>query len=233
MLKKPLSVLILLVSSLLVSACSDAEPERTAQAAPAKTASAATPAPGVAREGEGFIRIGQPVHTANPDKIEVTEVFWYGCSHCFHFEPMLAAWAKKLPDDVDFRHSPAMWNPLMVVHAQAFYTAEALGVMDKVHQPLFDEINLRHNRLGDEAALATFFQEVAGVEPDKFKKTFNSFGVASQVKQADARARSYGIAGTPELIVNGKYRVTGKSAGSRAEMLKVAEELIAKERAAK
>ncbi|MBD2857547.1 thiol:disulfide interchange protein DsbA/DsbL [Spongiibacter sp. KMU-158] len=219
-----------LVIGMSLSACSDAG---TPTPAPAKVeAKVQESAPAVAPAGQGYIEIAQPVRTAHPDKIEVTEVFWYGCSHCFHFEPMVKAWAKKLPADVDFRPSPAMWNPLMVVHAQLFYTAETLGVLDQVHQLIFDEINLRNNRLSDEDSMAKLLQEAAGVDPEKFKKTFNSFGVKSQVKQADSRARSYGIAGTPELIVNGKYRITGRSAGGHTEMLKVAEQLIAKERAA-
>lgn len=233
--KKIFALIAVALLGMLLSACSDAgTSSQSAAVQPANTASQdAVQAPTVARQGEGFIRIAQPVRTANPAKIEVAEVFWYGCGHCFHFEPMVKAWAKQLPVDVEFRPSPAMWNPLMVTHAKAFYTAEALGVMDKVHQLIFDEINLRKNRLADEASLAALFEDAAGVDPEKFRKTFNSFGVNSQVKQADSRARSYGIAGTPELIINGKYRVTGRSAGGHSQMLKVAEELIAMERAAK
>jgi thiol:disulfide interchange protein DsbA len=126
-----------------------------------------------------------------------------------------------------------MWNDLMVVHAKAYYTALTLGVLDKVHEPIFNAINVDRNTLRDADALAKLFTEHAGIDEDTFRKTFDSFGVNSQVKQADARARSYGIAGTPELIVNGKYRITGRSAGGQAEMLQVAKELIEKERAAK
>jgi thiol:disulfide interchange protein DsbA len=218
---------------LMVSACSDgsepAAPAKAAVSAAAKTAAA----PSVATGGERFIRIAQPVRTANPNKIEVTEVFWYGCSHCYDFDPMLEAWVKQLPADVEFKRSPAMWNELMVVHAKAFYAAEALGVLEQVHGPLFTAINVDRNPLRDSAAIEKLFVAHSEVDAEKFRKTFDSFGVNSQVKQADARARAYGIAGTPEIIVNGKYRVTGRSAGGKAEMLKVAEELIAKERAAK
>jgi thiol:disulfide interchange protein DsbA len=121
----------------------------------------------------------------------------------------------------------------MVVHAKAYFTAEALGVLDKIHKQIFKAINVDRNMLRDADALATLFTTYTDVDEETFRKTFDSFGVNSQVKQADARARSYGIAGTPELIVNGKYRVTGRSAGGRSEVLKVAEALIAQERAAK
>ena len=142
------------------------------------------------------------------------------------------AWANKLPEDVSFRHSPAMWNDLMVLHARAFYTAKAMGVLEKVHQPIFDAINLQKNRLDSAEAIETLFVDHAGVDPEAFKSTFGSFGVNAQVTQADARARAYGIAGTPELIINGKYRITARAAGGKAAMLDVADELIAKERAA-
>ncbi|CAA0111404.1 thiol:disulfide interchange protein DsbA/DsbL [Zhongshania aliphaticivorans] len=235
MFKKMFSLATVFSFLLLVSACSDgAEPAAAKVVPPAASAAQTQAQPTDAGDkGERFIRIAQPVRTSNPDKIEVVEVFWYGCSHCFHFDPMLEAWNKQLPADVDFHRSPAMWNDLMVVHAKAYYAALTLGVLDKVHEPIFNAINVDRNMLKDADALAKLFTEHAGIDADTFRKTFDSFGVNSQVKQADARARSYGIAGTPELIINGKYRVTGRSAGGRAEMLEVAEELIAKERAAK
>ncbi|AKH68191.1 DSBA-like thioredoxin [Spongiibacter sp. IMCC21906] len=233
--KRIVTLLILSLSLLAVSACgksadAPATPTQSSGSEPVTSAAAAQPAN--AKEGEGFIRIAQPVRTSDPDKIEVTEVFWYGCSHCFDFEPMVMAWAKKLPGDVVFQHSPAMWNELMVTHAQAFYAAKALGVLEQMHQPIFDAINLKKNRLDSPEAIEKLFMAHSDVKAEDFQNTFDSFGVTSQVKQADARARAYGIAGTPELIINGKYRVTGRSAGGKAAMLKVAEELIAKERAA-
>lgn len=168
-----------------------------------------------------------PVRTRNPNKIEVTEVFWYGCSHCFHFEPIVHQWSEQQSSDVDFQQSPAMWNDTMETHARAFYTANALGVLEILHKPLFDALNLQNKRLNTEASLEDFFVS-HGVDKDKFTKTFNSFGVTSQVKQANARARSYKITGTPEVIVDGKYRISSKMAGSQINMLKVADFLVQK-----
>ncbi len=182
------------------------------------------------REGEHYVRLDTPVRTSNPNKIEVTEVFWYGCSHCFHFEPMVHAWSEQQPDDVVFVQSPAMWNGVMKTHAQAFYTAKALGVLDKLHQPIFDAINLERNMLRSEDSLAELFAK-HGVEESKFRKVFNSFSVKSQVAQADARARGYGISGTPEMVVNGKFRVSTRTAGGQGAMLKVVEHLVELERA--
>lgn len=183
-------------------------------------------------EGKEYVRLPQAVRTADPSRIEVVEVFWYGCIHCFHLEPLISDWKKTLKPDVDFHGSPAIWNQTMAVHAQAFYAAQALGVLDKMHEPLFTALNVDRKKLDNENELAAFFA-AHGVKEDDFRKAFSSFGVQSSVKQADARARSYGITGTPELVVEGKYRVSGKTAGTPSEMLKVVDFLIEKERAAR
>ena len=186
-------------------------------------------------EGTHYVRLPQAVPTADPQKIEVVEAFWYGCIHCFHLEPLIEAWQKTLGADVDFHRSPAIWNQLMAVHAQAFYTAQALGVLDRMNGPLFAALNAEgsgRKQLGNVDELARFFAE-HGVPEEQFRKTFNSFGVESAVKQADARARGYGITGTPELIVAGKYRVSGRTAGAPAEMLKVVDFLVEQERVAR
>lgn len=181
-------------------------------------------------EGVHYVVLDKPVRTQDASKIEVTEVFWYGCSHCFRFDPALHQWAEKLPADVDFRMSPAMWHPDMEIHARAFYTAQALNVLDKMHQPLFNALNLEGKKLNTEAELAEIFAE-HGVDNEAFSKAFSSFGVTSQVKQADARARSYKVSGTPEMVVDGKYRISASMAGGQAQMLDVADFLVAKIRA--
>lgn len=181
--------------------------------------------------GKHYEVLPSPIATRNKKKIEVVEVFWYGCSHCFDFEPMIVAWKARLTNDVDFYQMPAMWSPVMTLHAQGFYTAKALGILDKVHQPFFNTLNLEKKRINDQEALARFFSSL-GVNKSAFDKTFNSFGVTSQVSLAESRARSYRIQGTPEVIVNGKYRVSSTMAGSQANILKVASFLIEKERAA-
>jgi len=180
--------------------------------------------------GTHYKELSQPVRTANPDKIEVVEVFWYGCIHCFNFEPKLKEWEKTLPEDVDFHQSPAMWNELMALHARAFYAAEALGKLEVMNGPLFEELNVKRKRLSSEDELAELFV-ANGVDEAEFRKAFNSFGVKSKVKQADARARGYQITGTPAVIVDGKYLVTAK--GGYDEVLNVAEFLIEKERQAR
>jgi thiol:disulfide interchange protein DsbA len=179
------------------------------------------------KEGVHYEALKTPVQTQDPTKIEVTEVFWYGCGHCFAFEPMIQQWGKTLQDDVKFVHSPAIWNGPMEVHARAYYVAKALNILDDVHEPIFNALNIEGKRLANEKSLGAFFSDF-GVDADTFKKTYNSFGIVSQVKQANARARAYGIQGTPEIIVDGKYRVSSSLAGSQEGMLKVTDFLVEK-----
>src|SRR5512139_32412 len=101
-------------------------------------------------EGTHYIRLPQAVRTADPKRIEVMEVFWYGCIHCFHLEPLINDWKKTIKPDVDFQRSPAIWNQTMAVHAQAFYAAQALGVLEKIHGPLFSALNVERKKLATE-----------------------------------------------------------------------------------
>jgi protein dithiol oxidoreductase (disulfide-forming) len=183
-------------------------------------------------EGVHYDLIIPAVRTADPDKIEVAEFFWYGCGHCYTFEPVINKWKLTLPDDVDFRGSPAMWNELMELHARAYYTAEVLGVLDTMSPVIFQAMNVDGKRLSSEAEIEALFT-ANGITAEDFSKAFSSFGVSSQVRQASARARAAKITGTPALMVNGKYHISTRKAGSQAGMLKVADFLIEKERAAK
>lgn len=181
--------------------------------------------------GKHYTVLSQPVRTRDSDKVEVVELFWYGCPHCYHFEPLVKAWKAKQSEDVDFWQSPAVWNNKMKLHARAFFAAKALGQLDKLHEPIFTALVVERKRLDSPGQIEALFANY-GIKGEDFNKAFNSFGVTSQVKQADARARSYQITGTPELVVNGKYRVSAGMAGGQAEMLKVVDFLVAKERSA-
>jgi thiol:disulfide interchange protein DsbA len=182
--------------------------------------------------GVHYELLPQPVATADKTKIEVTEVFWYGCSHCFAFEPNLESWAHGLADDVVFTRSPAMWDQqgIMERHARIYYTAKALGNLDTLHAATFEVMNIDKNPLNSDQQIAAFFEQ-QGISREKFDKVFNSFGITSAVRQAEARQRSYRIQGTPELIINGKYRIAARMAGSQTAMLQVADYLINQERA--
>ncbi len=183
-------------------------------------------------EGENYDLISPAVRTADPARIEVVEFFWYGCGHCYNFEPLITAWKKTLADDVVFNGSPAIWNKPMELHARAFYTAQVLGVLDKMHPVLFQAMNVYHKKLATEEEIQELFV-ANGVAAEDFSKAFKSFGVTSQVNQASARAKAAKITGTPALMVDGKYHVSTRKAGSQADMLKVSDFLIEKERAAR
>ena len=181
--------------------------------------------------GKHYEVLPQPVSTSNKNKIEIVEVFWYGCRHCFNFEPAVQAWKKKLPEDAYFQQLPAVWNSSMKLHARAFFTAKSMKALDKVHQPLFNALNVQRKKLNDEGSIRALFV-ANGADGDKFDKTFNSFGVNSQLQIADSKTKGYRVQGTPELIVNGKYRVSSSLAGSQEKMFEVVEHLIEKERKA-
>ena len=181
--------------------------------------------------GVDYDLITPPVRGIDADNIEVTEFFWYGCGHCYTFEPMLEQWKKIQPDDVSFRGIPAVWAEKMELHAKAYYAADTLGVLDTMNSVIFQAMNVDNNPLASQADIAALFV-ANGVSEDDFNKAFNSFGVSSQVRQGIAIAKSAQIAGTPALMVNGKYNVSTRKAGSQADMLKVVDFLVEQERIA-
>ncbi len=182
--------------------------------------------------GTHYTELPQAVRTNDASKVEVLEVFWYGCGHCFRFQPIVDAWAEDIPDYVDYQRFPAIWNDLMAVHAQAYYTAENLGVVDSVHGPIFDAINVQRNRLQNERQLATLFAQ-HGVSEDDFSTAFNSFQVKTQVNQAQRKMQDYQIRSTPNVIVNGKYLIaTNEAVQTQEQMLEVVDFLVAREQAA-
>jgi len=183
------------------------------------------------QQGVHYEVLPQAIRTANPDKIEVNEVFSYTCGHCFNFEAVLHPWSKQLADDVDFQQTPAVWQPALEPHARAYYSAAMLKVLDKVHMPIFEAIHVKREAVRTEADFAAIFA-AQGIDSDKFSKAYNSFGMSSMVNQAKARVRGYRVQGTPEIIVNGKYRVSTRQTGGFDGMLSVADFLIEKERSA-
>lgn len=182
--------------------------------------------------GKEYIELSKPVPVSKPGKIEVVELFWYGCPHCYNFEPMINPWAEKLPEDVNFKRIPAMFGGPWDAHGQMFLTLEAMGVEHKVHAAVFEAIQVQRKHLTKPDEMADFLA-TQGVDKDKFLATFNSFAIKGQVQQAKELAKKYEITGVPSLVVNGKYRFDLGTAGGPDGVLNVADQLIAKERAAK
>jgi thiol:disulfide interchange protein DsbA len=181
--------------------------------------------------GANYIRLSptQPT-SSSPTFVEVAEVFWYGCPHCYAFESYLKAWnAGKKPGYVHFIRIPAVWNPLLRLHARAFYTAAELGKGEEMHDAFFNAIHVEHNPLDSEAKLAEFFARF-GVDGDTFKRTFDSFAVQEQLQRADELNRRYRIDSVPSLVVNGKYVTNGGMVGSYDDLLTLVNELAASEK---
>jgi thiol:disulfide interchange protein DsbA len=179
-------------------------------------------------ESVGYETLSPAQPTHNPDKVEIIEFFWYGCPHCYSFEPLLEKWVKSLPKNVEFIRQPAVFSELWGKHAKAYFTAEALGVVDKVHSDFFDAIQNKKQNLETEDQLAKFFVE-HGVKETEFHDTYNSFLVDAKVRQASTTAGRYGITGVPAIIINGKYKTNGPLAGSHEKMLEVINQLIKQE----
>lgn len=186
----------------------------------------------VQAEQLGYEKLASPQPTQNADKIEVIEFFWYGCPHCYAFEPLLEKWVKNLPKNVEFIRQPAAFNDLWSKHAKAYFTAEALGVVDKVHADFFDAIQNKNEKLDNEEDLTKFFV-AHGVTASQFQEAYNSFAVDAKLRQSPLMAGRYGITGVPAIIINGKYLTNGTLAGSHEKMIEVMDKLIKQESAAK
>ncbi|KAA0988352.1 thiol:disulfide interchange protein DsbA/DsbL [Pseudomonas sp. ANT_J12] len=178
-----------------------------------------------------YVELANAVPVAVPGKIEVVELFWYGCPHCYAFEPVINPWVEKLPSDVNFVRIPAMFGGPWDAHGQMFLTLEAMGVESKVHKAVFEAIQKEHKKLTDKNDMADFLA-TQGVDKDKFLATFDSFAIKGKIVQAKELAKKYEISGVPTMIVNGKYRFDVGSAGGAEQALKLADKLVDKERAA-
>ena len=182
---------------------------------------------------EGRYEVLQPPQlTETGDRIEVVDVFWYGCPHCYTFLPMMEAYDLVKPEYVEIRRLPAIFRENWMAHARAFYTAELLGVVDSTHRPLFEEIHEQRNPTDHKEALAAFFER-QGVDRGTFEQTWDSFAVESLVRKSILMQQRYGITGTPSVVVNGKYRVTGRLAGGYDNVIPVVMALVEKEREAR
>jgi protein dithiol oxidoreductase (disulfide-forming) len=174
----------------------------------------------------------QPTSVA-PGKIEVTEVFWLACPHCYAFEPFLKAWLKSKPGYVEFVRVPVMWQPTHKSHAKLYYTLEALGREDLVAKA-FETIASRHEMLVGGSDEETFklqqqFATSNGVTADDFAKAYNSFSVNSNLQRATEITQRYQVQGVPFLIVNGKYTTDIAMAGGEAKLIELINDLTAAE----
>jgi thiol:disulfide interchange protein DsbA len=184
----------------------------------------AAPALGQGQPQFTEIKPAQPIET-DGKKIEVVEFFWYGCIHCYNLEPALENWIRKLPPDTQFRRVPAVFNQRWGHDAAIFYTIEAMGLMDKLHRPLFDAIHRDRLNTADEQAFSQWLQK-QGVDAKKFMETMKSFSVQSKTRRAVQLTTAYKIDGTPAMAVQGRYTVSADQGRSREGMLETVNYLV-------
>lgn len=243
-------LLVLAITPLI--ACADSSQENTAAQTPSSTTTAtqeadaslhskpATPATAQQpnfEESVHYVELFDPVPKSVPaDKIEVVELFWYSCPHCYQLEPELSKWKKSLPKDVELVQIPGVFkdrsgkpNPNWAMSARAYYALEALGALPQTHENVFAAIHEQGRRLNSIDAWARFVAS-QGVDEAKFREAMSSLAVDTKTRHAIDLTEKYGLTGVPALIVDGRYRVLNKAITSYGEMFQIVDFLIEKER---
>jgi thiol:disulfide interchange protein DsbA len=169
-----------------------------------------------------------PQPTDTGDKIEVLEFFWYGCPHCYTFEPYIKAWKKTKPDNVEFVRVPAIFRPDWEIQARTYYALTNMGVIEDLHEKIFAAIHNDKKKLYKKATLTDFVVK-NGVDRKKFEEEYNSFSVDTMVRKAKKKQTAYKIQGVPSIVVNGKYLSSGSMSGSYDNLVKILDYLVAKE----
>lgn len=177
-------------------------------------------------EGIEYRRLAKPLPKTGRGRAGVLELFWYGCPHCHQLEPLLNDWHARHPR-VAFDRLPAVLGDSWAIHARAYYAAESMGTLKRLHQPLFDAIHVAGKRFNDEAALVDFAVR-QGIDADRFRQAMRSFAVDAKVRQAVDTTRRAGLDGVPALVVNGRWLTSPALAGSRQRTLDILDFLVAK-----
>jgi thiol:disulfide interchange protein DsbA len=174
----------------------------------------------------------QPTNVG-PGKVEVVEVFWLGCPHCYALEPFVEAWLKNKPSYIDFVRVPVMWGPAHRAHARLFYTLVALNRSD-LFEKAFDTIQQQHQPLiaqsDDETLkLQQGFAKENGISPEDYAKAYNSFSVNSNLQRAEQLTQRYQVQGVPLVVVDGKYTTDVGKAGGPQQLIQIIDDLAASE----
>jgi protein dithiol oxidoreductase (disulfide-forming) len=172
--------------------------------------------------------LNPPQTVENDGKVEVLEFFGYGCIHCANLEPRLEAWAKQQPADVKLKRIPVAFASRSIDSIPLFYTLEAMGMQEKLHQKIFDAANVENVILGNPATLNTWLQK-QGVDPKKYEEVQKSFSVQNKIARARKMTGDYAIQSTPTIVVNGRYAVQQNAGADR--LFANVDQLIAEARA--
>lgn len=177
-------------------------------------------------EQGGAYKLLEPAQPTSTKKIEVLEFFFYECSHCFYLHPLMASWEKNLPKDVELSYVPVMFRDSTEPLARTYFVLESMGQIKQLDDAIYQAIHVNNANLYDLNSIADFVAK-RGVDRAKFSAAYNSFSMQSKVTRAKQMIRSYGIMGTPTLVVAGKYVITGLSP---EDMIRTLNEVVAKVR---
>jgi thiol:disulfide interchange protein DsbA len=174
---------------------------------------------------DGNYRLISPQPIATGDKIEVIDFFWYGCPYCNQLQPALNAWIASKPADVEVRRVPVIIRDSWAPHARIFYTLEALGEVDRLHQEVYRGYHVEELRMSNPDVMAQWAAR-HGIARDRWLQAYNSELVAGKVRLAQRSTRDYDIQGTPSLVVDGRYLTSGGMNDDIPEMIPVLDQLI-------
>lgn len=178
-------------------------------------------------QGVHYHELSEPQPVQTGEQIEVRELFWYGCPHCYALEPFIENWLGNKPENAAYVATPGIFHQASEFHARAYYTFEALGITDKVHRDFYDELHQRGNRVYNVSGLVEFAAR-HDVDADALRDAFDSFSVDANVRSAAQMFRKYGATGVPTMIIDGRYRVTVSSAGGHEQLLDLINYLVEK-----
>ena len=173
--------------------------------------------------GRDYGSLSRPLPVKEDGVVDVVEVFWYGCGHCFNLAPITAKWSKQQDSSVNYQKMPVTWGPIHQLHAKLFYTIEALGIGDTAHSAVFTAMHKEGNFLGSDRAILEFLEKL-GVDESETIKYMNSFAVRQRVKRAIELSKQFKVTATPMIFVDGQYRIEAK--GGHTKMLKVVDHVI-------
>jgi len=176
------------------------------------------------RLGRDYGSLSRPLPVKQDGVVDVVEVFWYGCGHCYNLAPVVSRWAKQQDSSVNYQKMPVTWGPVHQLHAKLFYTIEALGVGDIAHSAVFTAIHKEGNFLASEGAILKFLEKL-GMDRSETIKYMNSFSVRQKVKRATELSKQFKVTATPMIFIDGRYRIEAK--GGHSKMLKVVDHVIA------
>lgn len=181
-------------------------------------------------QGVGYQTLAKPVATRDPSKVEVLEFFWFGCPHCFRFEPTINRWKESKPEYVNFVREAPPFNPGWENHSRTFYAAEALGITDGMFDPMFNEIHVNRKAMRSADAVAEFIEELdLGVDAETFEKAMTSFSVETGMRRGLALAQDAQVSGVPAVLINGKFMTSASLAGGNDGMIRVINQLAEQE----